>query len=251
MSAVDGDVNVDGHLDLLESSYAGEIDALFACAGATGKCDDIAEDLEMFRAIDSLRWGQAMIDFDDDGIPEIFEARGALYVDADFTTTDPLPVGLNDLEAPPLFWSRKTTRAPLQVQPSVRGLAEKTGGRGVVTTDLDGDGAMDVVVGTAVGRPLLLRNVRRARGHALNLTLRGKGKNTAAIGARVTLTAAGRTATAMTHAGSSYHSTSDGVLHFGLGAATVVDRIEVRWPTGKRSELTSVPADTPLTITEP
>lgn len=251
MSAVDGDVNVDGHLDLLESSYAGDSDPLFACKGATGKCKDIAEDLEMFRAMGNLRWGQAIVDFDDDGIPEIFEASGHLYVDADFPAGASKPIGVNLVEAQQLLWFHVNETAPLQLQETVKGLAEKTGGRGVAMTDLDGDGAMDLVIGAAVGRPLLLRNIRERRGHALNIKLRGKGKNTAGIGARVLLTSGARTAAAMTHAGSSYHSTDDGTIHFGLGAATVADKIEVRWPSGKRSELVAVPADRPITIEEP
>jgi len=250
MSAVDGDVNVDGHLDLLESSYAGDSDPMFVCKPGS-PCRDIAEDLELFRAMGNLRWGQAIVDFDDDGIPEIFEASGHLYVDADFPAGATKPIGVNLVEAQQLLWFHVDPTSPMQLQETVKGLAEKTGGRGLALTDLDGDGAMDVVIGAAVGRPLLLRNIRERRGHAINVKLRGKGKNTAGIGARIIVTSGTRVATAITHAGSSYHSTSDGTIHFGLGDATIVDKIEVRWPSGKRSELAAVAADKPLTIEEP
>jgi len=250
MSAVDGDVNVDGHLDLLESSYAGDSDPLFICKPGS-PCKDIAEDLELFRAMGNLRWGQAIVDLDDDGIPEIFEASGHLYVDADFPMGATKPIGVNLVEASQLLWFHVEPTAALQLQENVKGLAEKTGGRGVAVTDLDGDGAVDLVIGAAVGRPLLLKNIRERRGHHLNLRLRGKGKNTGGIGARVMLVSGTHTTTAMVHAGSSYHSTSDGTVHFGLGSATTADKVEVRWPSGKKSELTAVPADKLLTVDEP
>ncbi len=248
MSASDGDIDGDGQLDLVESSYAGDIDALFNCKA--GKCKDIAEDLELFRTPRNLRWGQAMVDFDDDGIPELVEAAGHLYVDADFPMGVNKPDGVNKVEASPLLWFRVDTTAPLQPQSSERGLAARTGGRGLVATDLDGDGAVDVVIGSGIGRPLLLKNIRGGRGHALNVRLVGKGKNTRAIGAKVTVKFAGKSAIAMAHAGGSYHSSVDGPLHFGLGTATVAN-VEVRWPSGKTSTASAVPADKPLTITEP
>jgi hypothetical protein len=82
------------------------------------------------------------------------------------------------------------------------------------------------------------------------MRLRGDGRNWEAIGARVLVTAGGRTQRRDVTAGSSYLSQSDLRLHVGLGAATQADRIEVRWPSGHVETLTAVPGDALLTIEE-
>jgi hypothetical protein len=245
MSAVDGDIDNDGQLDLFESSFEGETDALFNCKG--GKCRDIAEDVELFRTPRNLRWGQVMIDLDDDGIADLFEATGHLIRP---TERPPRDGGLQPdlIEGAPLFWTRKDVTRPFELQPA---LAQTTGGRGVLAADLDGDGDLDVVVASAAGRPLLFRNTKSPRGNALNIRLRGRGKNSHAVGARVTVHAGGRIHAAFVHAGEGYHSSVDGTVHVGLGSVAAANRIEVRWPSGKRTELTNVAAAPLVTIDEP
>jgi hypothetical protein len=71
-----------------------------------------------------------------------------------------------------------------------------------------------------------------------------------AIGARTTIEAGGRTQIDEVFSGGSYLSQNEQTMHFGLGAASMVDRIEVRWPTGKRQEWKRVPADQTVTLTE-
>jgi hypothetical protein len=84
----------------------------------------------------------------------------------------------------------------------------------------------------------------------LKLRLQGAPTNRFAIGARVRVTAGGRTQIAEVRAGHSYASTSDPTLHFGLGAAAKVDRIVVRWPQGAVTTQVNVKADRELTVTE-
>ena len=107
------------------------------------------------------------------------------------------------------------------------------------------------MVGTALGAPLVLENVRAHRGHALTVKLAGKGKNRFAIGARVVVRTGTKTHPFLVHAGSGFMSSGDTALHVGLGAVAKVDAIDVTWPSGKTSHLADVPADVPLTITEP
>ena len=250
MSAFDADVDGDGHLDLLESSWEDDRDALFRCEG--GACVDVAEDVELFRSPKNLRWGQALVDLDDDGVLELFEAAGHVYRDSDLLSPpDAGPPTFAPVSVPALLWHRAGEHAPFAIAEAKAGLSVVTAGRGVVTMDLDGDGALDAVVGTALGRPLLLRGVHGPRGHWLGVALAGKGKNSRGVGARVVVRAGAQTWTALVHAGLGYRSSIDAPLHFGLGDAPRVDSIEIAWPSGARSSLADGPGDRMVTIAEP
>ncbi|GAC1352697.1 MAG: hypothetical protein NVS3B20_13890 [Polyangiales bacterium] len=98
------------------------------------------------------------------------------------------------------------------------------------------------MVGTALGRPLILENVREKRGHAVRLKLRGAGKNPFAIGARVTVRAGSRSWPVMIHAGSSFMSTSDTRVNVGVGLATEVS-VDVHWPSGTWSHIARLATD--------
>ena len=98
---------------------------------------------------------------------------------------------------------------------------------------------------------MLLRNDGgSSAGHWISLRLRGTKSNRNAVGARVELKAGGLTQIDEVHAGDSYISHSDWRLHFGLGSATTVDEITVRWPSGAVEKLTKVKADQVVRIIE-
>ncbi len=99
-------------------------------------------------------------------------------------------------------------------------------------------------------RPVLLRN-DAASGSWIQLLLEGTRSNRDGVGARVTVVADGRTQVAEKKSASGYLSTNDPRLHFGLGTAETVDRIEIRWPSGTTQVLESVPARQVLRVTEP
>lgn len=246
MSANDGDVDGDGNLDLVQSSYDSDTSVIFLCKDGT--CNDRSDEYELFREMSNLRWGQALVDLDDDGLPELFESVGHFYTKADLAWAKGLKI--QDSEAPPRLWHHTEGLAPFRLVAAEQGLAAKTGGRGVAVGDLDGDGAMDIVVGPSIGSPLVLKNVRANRGHYLNVKLKGRGKNTAGIGSLLRATVGSRTSAAMLHAGSSYHSTNQPIIHFGVGAATRVDRLVVRWPVGGTTELRDISADQTLVVEE-
>ena len=116
-------------------------------------------------------------------------------------------------------------------------------GRGLAAGDLDNDGRIDVLL-VGQNAPLaLLHNQTASSGHFLTLALEGTASNRDAVGARVAVTAAGRNQVAARIGGGSYLSASDPRLHFGLGPARMVDRVEVRWPSGRHDTYDGLPAD--------
>jgi enediyne biosynthesis protein E4 len=118
-------------------------------------------------------------------------------------------------------------------------------GRGLACGDLDNDGRLDLLI-IAERTPLAYFHNEGPSGHFVMLQLEGAAprSNRDAIGARVTLTAGGRRQMAERIGGSSYLSANDHRLHFGLGAATRVESVEVRWPSGQVDRYSGLAADT-------
>ena len=126
----------------------------------------------------------------------------------------------------------------------------KTVGRGSCFADYDNDGNVDAFLVNFGGPGFLLHNISPSTNHWTLIKLVGTKSNTDGIGAVVEVTADGLKQTAQRVAGSSYLSQDDGRLHFGLGSAKLIDKISVQWPAGKRQELTKVPVDQVVTVTE-
>jgi hypothetical protein len=104
--------------------------------------------------------------------------------------------------------------------------------RGAAFADLDGDGDTDALVMNMNARPSLLRTDLGRRGRGVRVALEGTRSNAQGIGATVLLSAGGRTQARAVLSQASYYSVDDLRPHFGLGGATRIERIEVRWPSG-------------------
>lgn len=124
-------------------------------------------------------------------------------------------------------------------------------GRGAAQGDYDNDGDLDLLILNLNGPAILLRNDAGNRNNWLNLRTVGTKSNRCGIGARVRLTAGGLTQIANVKSGSSYLSTSDMRVHFGLAKEKEASEIEVRWPRGRTQVLKNVKANQFLTIEEP
>ena len=131
------------------------------------------------------------------------------------------------------------------------GLADVIAARGAAFGDLFNDGHIDVVINNMDGPPTLLRNVLKNDNHWITLKLiGGPGSPRDAIGAKVFLTAGGKTQRADVYSGGSYASSSDPRIHFGLGSATTVDKIEIQWPSGAKETVAVPGIDAIFTVTE-
>jgi hypothetical protein len=123
--------------------------------------------------------------------------------------------------------------------------------RGAAFGDVDNDGDVDVVLNCVDDHPVLLRNRGVAGAHWLTVKLVGGPKTAGnAIGATVRVTSGGATRRGLVVSGASYVSQSDFRVHVGLGRATKIDRLEVRWPSGTVERFPAPAADRIVTLTE-
>jgi hypothetical protein len=123
--------------------------------------------------------------------------------------------------------------------------------RGSATADFDNDGDLDIVELNLNGPARLLRNDGGNRASYLMIDAVGTRSNRDAVGARIRITAGDVTQTSTVRSSSGYLSQSDHRVHFGLGPATTVDRVEIRWPSGTVQVLENVAANQVLEVVEP
>jgi hypothetical protein len=131
------------------------------------------------------------------------------------------------------------------------GLADVIPARGASFGDLFNDGHIDVVLNNMDSAPALLRNVVKNGNHWIAFKLIGGPKSPRdAIGAKIFVAAGGVRQRADVISGGSYGSSSDPRLHFGLGSATKVEKVEIHWPSGKTEEIAVSGVDRILTVVE-
>jgi hypothetical protein len=222
-----GDMTHSGRLDLFNTTFSDDYKPLYRNDG-----DDNFTDVSYQMGIAAptvpfLGWGNGFFDYDNDGWLDLFEANGHVY-----PQVDGQPWGTSWKQRPLLFHNKS---GKLQLVPAVRdtGLAEATAGRGMAFGDLFNDGRIDVVMNNMDGTPSLLRNVDASGNHWVELRLVGGAKSPRdAVGATVYLKAGGMRQRGDVVSGGSFASSSDPRVHFGLGAATSVESVEVHWPNG-------------------
>ncbi len=173
-------------------------------------------------------------DYDNDGWLDLFVVNGHVYPQVDAQNW-----GTTWAQRPLLFHSDK---GKLKLVPAVEGtgLAKVATARGMAFGDLFNDGHIDVVVNNMDSTPSLFRNVVNNGNHWIAFRLMGApitepgkpGSPRDAVGATVWVTANGFRQRADVIAGGSFASSPDQRPHFGLGSATTIDKLEVRWPSG-------------------
>jgi len=130
------------------------------------------------------------------------------------------------------------------------GFAIENISRTLAAADIDNDGDLDLLVTNNAAAPDLLRNGGVTGANSLLVKLIGTRSNRDAIGARLRLTAGGKTQMREVKAGSSYLGQHDLRLHFGLARASTIDRLEIRWPNGQMETVTGVAVNQIVTVTE-
>lgn len=132
----------------------------------------------------------------------------------------------------------------------MHGLDSDKDGRGIGIADFDNDGRLDIVAANANGEPFVYRNSAPTGSRWVQLVLHGNQANRSAIGAQVRLTAGGRTFLSYVNGGNSFAGQSSTRLHYGLGASDRIERLEVRWPTGRKETFSALASNTLHHLTE-
>jgi enediyne biosynthesis protein E4 len=238
-----GDVNNDGRLDLLKTHFADDIPALYQALGR-GLFEDIATAAGLGVQNRYVEWGAGLPDLDNDGRADVVYVTGHVYPEVERTLSQYPHRG-------PRMVFRNTGGRFVDVTGAAGGAGDPRSSRGAAFGDYDNDGDVDALVMNMNERPSLLRNDYKGPNHWLSIRLIGSRSNRAAIGALVTVTAAGVRQSRTVVSQASYYSHDDLRLHFGLGSAATADRVEIRWPSGATQNVTSVAADKLISITEP
>jgi enediyne biosynthesis protein E4 len=187
------------------------------------------------------RFGMAMLDFDNDGRLDLYEANGRVGLQGETFAADPYAepnLLLRGVEGPRFeeVQPRGGTSVPI-VRTS----------RAAAFGDIDNDGGIDILVANRDETPTLLRNVVAARGHWLQVAVRDvRGGD--ALGAQLTIRAGGRPVRRDVRTAYSYLAANDPRVHVGLGAATTVQTIDVRWPDGVSERFGPFEADRIVTL---
>jgi enediyne biosynthesis protein E4 len=241
-----GDYNRDGRLDFFVTTFSDDYKTLYRNDGDFNFSDVTYPAGLGSPTIPFLGWGAGFLDFDNDGLLDIFVANGHVY-----PSVDQRDWGTTWAERPQLF--RNLDGAKFQEVPPATGssLALVVPARGAAFGDLFNDGNIDVVLNNMDSAPALLRNVVKNGNHWIAFKMVGAAKGPRdAIGAVVFLTAGGVRQRGDVSSGGSYGSSSDPRVHFGLGSASKVDRVEIRWPDGKKEEVAISSVDRVVTVVE-
>jgi hypothetical protein len=239
-----GDYDNDGYMDLFITTLSNETyplyrnngDATFTyMTGTTG----VGQISLLFSG-----WGTRFVDADNDGLRDIFVAQGHVL-----DTIEKSSSYLKYKQTPLLMLN--TGKGFVNVSASA-GVAFNLpqAARGAAFGDIDNDGDTDIVLVTLDGGPVILRN-EGTRNHWLGLSLVGDKSNRNGIGARISVTdAGGRKQFFECASGGSYLSSNDPRVLVGLGAATAVRQLEIRWPGNRVQRITNPQIDRYLTINE-
>jgi hypothetical protein len=244
MGLASADYDGDGRLDIFRSDFSDERSLLYRNTG-DGQFDDVTVAAGLARNTRFVNWGCAFLDFENSGWKGLVVVNGHVFPEVDRQNID-----IQSRDHALLYRNGgKGTFEDISEQAGPA-FAARHSARGLAVGDIDNDGTLEILANNQNEPPSLWKQSHRAAGHWLLLKLTGSRSNRGAIGARVAVTAGGRTQIDEVRSGGSYLSQNDLRLHFGLGGAERVDAISIRWPSGGKTVLKDVAADRILTINE-
>ena len=190
-------------------------------------------------------WGVRFMDYDNDGWKDVMVAQGHDLDNVELTTPT-----LRYRE--PMLLARNMGKDFADVSAQSSSVFQIPWvGRGMAVGDIDNDGRLDALVTTNDGPVHVLHNETQTANHWLLLKLVGHTSNRDAIGAEVRVKTQHGSQLGIVTTASSYLSSSDKRLHFGLGTDEVVEEMEIRWPSGIIQKLQNVHSDRIMQIDEP
>jgi len=239
-----GDYDADGALDLFVTNFDDDYNTLYHNE-ANGSFEDVSFSAGIAQpSLPFVGFGAIFLDFDHDARLDLFVANGHVYPQIDSSGTNSTYAQHDHL-----FRNMGGSRFSLFVPEQKSPFASRVS-RGAAAADFDNDGDLDLFVTHLNDDPALYRN-DAAPGNWLGVALEGQSSNREGIGTRVVVHSGGHQQVRISHRGSSFLSSEDPRLHFGLGLAPIVDSLIVFWPAGGVQRLLAVEANHYLFLQEP
>lgn len=233
MGSTSADYNGDGKLDIFKTNFSDDTSTLYQNQGGGVFIDaTFAAGLGLYTQY--LGWGTMFFDYDNDSWPDILVVNGHVYPEVEKQHLG------SDYEQPRLLYHNAANGQFKDVAKNAGpGLQGRASGRGLAIADLWNDGRQSAVI-TNMNAPVsLLVNEMKYPNHWVAFKTIGTKSNRDGIGAKITVKIDKRVLVDEVRSGSSYNSNNDLRVHFGLGAATRIDGVEVRWPSGMTETFTA------------
>lgn len=243
MGVAVGDYDNDGRIDFHVTNFSDDSNTLYHNDGDSNFTDVTFQAGLGEVSIPFLGWGTSFLDYDNDGWQDLFVVNGHVY-----PAVDAHQWGTSYAQQALLFRNLKGKFERVGAPPG-SALANAWPGRGLATGDLDGDGRLDLVINNLDGKPTVLHNVAASNGHWLRLKLIAKAPRDP-IGSVAYVTAGKIRQRQDVFSGAIYCSQNEMTLHFGLGAATKIDKLEIQWPDGSTEIIDVAGVDKTVTITQ-
>ncbi len=241
MGVAAADFDHDGLLDIFVTNFSEDYFTFYR-NDAESSFTDVTHRVRLGINTRFLGWGTGFIDFDNDGWKDLFAANGHVYPEVE-------KLGQHYKQSKLLYRNLGNGTFSDISQQSGPGMRQRHASRGVAFGDLDNDGRVEIVVSNMNETPSLLFN-RGTGENSVLVRLVGNKSNRNGVGARVLVLAGEAAQIDEVRSGGSYISHNDFRLHFGVGDAEQIERLEVRWPSGEIDTVTGVATNALITIVE-
>jgi enediyne biosynthesis protein E4 len=239
------DFDGDGLQEIIVTNFARDHATLYKNNGGLVFSDISATMQLKLLTYETLKWGCAFFDYDNDGDVDIVIANGHIY-----PQVDEAPELKESYRQLPTLLENDNGKLVDRSRTAGPGMQERASARGLAVGDYDDDGDLDLLLSVIDGPPLLLRNDSTSQGHWLKVRPLNQ-HGSPAINARVTATTGVSRQLRELRSGSSYQSQNALEVHFGLGKATTIDSLKIVWPGGREKVLFAIKTDQTLTVREP
>jgi enediyne biosynthesis protein E4 len=243
MGVAAADYDGDGYFDIVKTNFCDDTSTLYR-NNRDGSFTDATYPSRLGVNIQFLGWGTGFFDFDNDGWKDIFIVNGHVYPEVEGHGFD-----CSYKQEKLVYWNLRNGTFHDISGSAGPGIGERRNSRGAAVGDLDNDGSLEIVVNNMNDAPSLLRNTGERKNWII-LQMAGKQSNRSGIGARVTVITENRKQVDEVRSGGSYISQNDLRLHFGLGDAVKVERIEVAWPSDRKEAFLDVKANQVVVLEE-